>query len=241
VVRTGLSPGVVGDLVAKLCADGRAVSLGAGQGVILDAGHHAGLREAFVAMLDDYHRSNPLSLGMPREELLQRLAPGEASAVGRLILEGLAADGKVRLEKDLAAAAGHAVALGPAEERIREALEEQYRAADLNPPTLDEAVAARSLDAAAARRIYHLLLSRGRLVRIKDGKVFDAGAIERLKARLWELRKTRPVIDVAAFKELTGTSRKNAIPLLEHMDAERVTRRRQNDREILPPPGAETH
>ena len=40
-----------------------------------------------------------------------------------------------------------------------------------------------------------------------------------LKSRLWAMRPTRPVIDIGAFKELTGTSRKNAIPLLEHLDA----------------------
>jgi len=53
-------------------------------------------------------------------------------------------------------------------------------------------------------------------VRIPDGKVFHAGALEELKRRLWEQSATRPTIDISEFKELSGTSRKNAIPLLEH-------------------------
>jgi selenocysteine-specific elongation factor len=42
-----------------------------------------------------------------------------------------------------------------------------------------------------------------------------------------------PNIDVGRFKELTGVSRKYAIPLLEYLDRERVTRRVGNERIIL--------
>ena len=42
-----------------------------------------------------------------------------------------------------------------------------------------------------------------------------------------------PKIDVARFKELTGVSRKYAIPLLEYLDREHVTRRVGDVREIL--------
>ena len=48
-------------------------------------------------------------------------------------------------------------------------------------------------------------------------------------------RAEEPLIDVAWFKEVTGTSRRTAIPLLEFLDAERVTTRRGNQRYIQPP------
>ncbi|MEK7283763.1 MAG: SelB C-terminal domain-containing protein [Acidobacteriota bacterium] len=48
-------------------------------------------------------------------------------------------------------------------------------------------------------------------------------------------------MDISEFKELSGTSRKNAIPLLEHFDQMRVTRREGNKRLILPPPGPAAH
>ena len=76
--------------------------------------------------------------------------------------------------------------------------------------------------------MFHLLLSRGRLIRIQDGKVFHASAIEDLKNRLWKLRESNPIIEIAEFKDLSGTSRKNAIPLLQHFDQMRVTRRDGN-------------
>jgi selenocysteine-specific elongation factor len=175
---------------------------------------------------------------MPREELLRRLAPQGSLEVARAILDEMAKEGTVRLEREFAAAAGHRVELGPDEERIRMEIDGRFEAAGLNPPGLEQIVGSAGFDAVKAQRIYHLLVANGRLVRIKDGKVFHATAIEGLKRLLWKTRLSREIIDVAAFKELTGTSRKLAIPLLEHMDAEKVTRRRQNDREILPPHGS---
>jgi selenocysteine-specific elongation factor len=81
--------------------------------------------------------------------------------------------------------------------------------------------------------VFELLLAQGALVRIPDGKVFHAAALRDLRERLRAYRARSATIDVGAFKELAGVTRKHAIPLLEHLDAERVTRRRGNLREIL--------
>jgi len=40
-------------------------------------------------------------------------------------------------------------------------------------------------------------------------------------------------IDVATFKALTGLTRKHAIPLLEYLDRERITRKEGDARVIL--------
>ena len=53
-------------------------------------------------------------------------------------------------------------------------------------------------------------------------------------APLIAAQKTKsPRMDVATFKELTGVSRKYAIPLLEYLDREHITRRVGDAREIL--------
>jgi len=240
VVRTGLTPGAVGALMKSLIGDGSAMVLGDRAPVYLDAAgferHRARVRE----VLAGHHAEHPLMMGLGREELRERALPGVAPDVARALLDRLATARDIRLEKELAALPTHEVAVAGEDEALLLLVESAFGEAGLNPPTLEEVIAARRLHAAKAQRIYHLLLSRGRLVRIRDGTVYHAEAVARLKESLWKLREERAVIDVAAFKELTGTSRKNAIPLLEHLDAERVTRRRGNDREILPPPGAAT-
>jgi len=238
VVRTGRTPAEIGHVADRLARAGTVVPTGDRAGTLLHARWYERHRQNVLSILAEHHRANPLMIGLAREELRERILPGGAPEIARFVLERMSQAGEVRLEKEIAAAATHQISLGAEEERILDLVESSFRDAGLNPAGLDEIVAGNGLDAARAQRIYHLLLSRGRLVKIKGGTVFHAETLERLKEALWDLRSTRPVIDVAAFKELTGTSRKNAIPLLEHLDAERVTRRRGNDREILPPPGA---
>ena len=86
---------------------------------------------------------------------------------------------------------------------------------------------------ASAKKIVDLLVARGSLVRIQDGKLFHAGALQGLVAKLAAYAAESRTIDVAGFKTLAGITRKNAIPLLEHFDAQRITRRVGNNREIL--------
>ncbi|MEJ7617617.1 MAG: SelB C-terminal domain-containing protein [Pyrinomonadaceae bacterium] len=132
--------------------------------------------------------------------------------------------------------------LSDADAELQHMLEETYRAARLEAPTTEEALARATKSAnrptAAvdqARKIMQLLINAGTLVHVGDF-YFHRGALEDLTARLREYAARRHAdrtIDVAAFKELSGVSRKYAIPLLEHLDRTRVTRRAGDRRIIL--------
>jgi selenocysteine-specific elongation factor len=186
--------------------------------------------------LEEFHRREPLQEGLPREELRTRLFSRSHPEVFRCLLAEMAEKGVLRADRDRVSLASHRIALAPQESALMEAIEARYAAAGANPPDLDELVRDLKADAKRAEKLFHLLLARGRLVRIQDGKVFHARALEDLKRLLWERRAKSPVIEIAEFKDLSGTSRKNAIPLLEHFDQVRVTRREGNRRVILPPP-----
>jgi len=202
--------------------------------VAADAWHD--MARQVVASLEEFHRKEPLKEGLAREELRTRLFARLHSDTFKFLLADLAQKGTVRPDKDRLALASHRIALSPKETALMEQIEERFAASGTNPPELDEVIAALEADPGPAQRLFHLLLQRGRLVRIPDGKVFHAGALDDLRRRLWEQRAAKPMIDISEFKELSGTSRKNAIPLLEHFDQTRVTRREGNKRIILPPP-----
>jgi selenocysteine-specific elongation factor len=89
------------------------------------------------------------------------------------------------------------------------------------------------VDKVRAQKIVTLLLRDKVLVKIADNLVFHQRALQDLRQRI-ALEKTKsPRMDVARFKDLTGVSRKYAIPLLEYLDRERVTRRVGDERVIL--------
>jgi selenocysteine-specific elongation factor len=233
---TGLDPGESARCLEGLVRSGEVVALPAPAVRYVAGEAWRDLSRKVVAELEAFHRKEPLKEGFPREELRNRLFDRHHPDVFKFLLADLIRGGALRVEKDRVALASHRIALSPQEAELTEQIEACFAAGGANPPEPDEVAEALRADPAQVTRLFHLLLSRGRLMRIQDGKVFHARAIEELKRRLWEQRTRSPVIDISEFKELSGTSRKNAIPLLEHFDQVRVTRREGNKRLILPRP-----
>jgi selenocysteine-specific elongation factor len=126
---------------------------------------------------------------------------------------------------------GHAVVLQQDEEQARSAIERAFETAGLAVPALAEVLAKSGVEARRARSLLEILLREKRLFRINEELVFHHTAIEQLKQMLAGRRGTR--FQVGTFKEWTGISRKYAIPLLEFLDREHVTRRAGDERVIL--------
>jgi selenocysteine-specific elongation factor len=136
-------------------------------------------------------------------------------------------------------AGNHDLSLSTADAELRDRLEKIYRDAALEAPTFDEA-SERAGQAPSrrthARKILQLLLDAGQLVRVRDELFFHREALEGLVRGLRDYASRHEpgrLIDVAAFKELSGVSRKYAIPLLEYFDREHITRRAGDSRVIL--------
>jgi selenocysteine-specific elongation factor len=86
------------------------------------------------------------------------------------------------------------------------------------------------------RKVLQLLIDGRIVVRVQGELFFHRDALNRLIGRLKEFADQHEpdrTIDVAKFKELAGVSRKYAIPLLEFLDRERITRRAGDRRAIL--------
>jgi selenocysteine-specific elongation factor len=131
----------------------------------------------------------------------------------------------------------HRVALSAEEQAAKDHLADIYARAALQPISLEEAVAQAVLqcgiDAARAQRFAQMLVTSGELIKIAD-LIFHRSAIDGLRQTLQRHKAEHGAkLDVGVFKDLTGVSRKYAIPLLEYLDRQRVTRRVGDAREIL--------
>jgi selenocysteine-specific elongation factor len=193
------------------------------------------LEQRLLGLLADHHRAEPLAEGMPREEARERVFARAGSGVFEHVLNGLAARGKI-VARDRLALAGHHLALSPEEARARDAIERAFREAGLKPPDQAALVAALGVRRDVADRMIKLLLRQKALVRV-DTLVFHEEALGRLKEEVAALKAALPVgevrLDVATFKERYGISRKFAIPLLEYLDRERLTRRVGDSRIVI--------
>jgi len=197
------------------------------------------LLRAAVEEVEAYHRREPLARGLARETLRERVFAHAAPEIFRAVLQQSEIRGALVSERDVVRAPWHGLTLSTADAETHERLENVYRQAALEAPTVDEALARAGILPAQrerGRKLLQLLIDRGALVRVQNDLFFHRAALDHLIGRLREYaarQEPQRLVDVATFKELAGISRKYAIPLLEYLDRERVTRRAGDKRIIL--------
>lgn len=232
VRRLGASSDALERIVEQLEADGAAVRVGDRlvAPAVLDAG-----RDHLLAALSTYHRDHPLSEGLPREEARERLFRHADGSVFERVLADLVAGDRIAARGHLALVS-HRVSLSADEERARDAIAEAVRQGGLAPPDAAGLAALGGVDAAVGNRVVKLLIRQKVLVKV-DALVFHAETLLRLKTEVSALKpegSVEPVrVDVGTFKERYDITRKYAIPLLEFLDRERVTRRVGQGRVVL--------
>ncbi len=233
VSRSGWLESEVRETAAKLAQAGTLRILGQQSLVVTSA---AGLAECVGRMraeIEKFHSANPLVEGIPKEDLRARAAADARPEVFRAALDALASSGGIVLSGDIVKRAGREIALLPEEARAKEQIEQAFSTAGLTVPSLKEVLAKLPVEARRAQKLLQILLREQVLVKVSEDLVFHRAAMARLRELLADYKKKRGErLPIAAFKELTGISRKYAIPLLEHLDRERVTRRVGDERII---------
>ena len=189
------------------------------------------LRSDMVGAVDRFHKKNPLVGGIGREELRAQVNAG--AEVFEAVTALLVKDKKIETAGDVVRLPGRGVAMKDDEAESKRKIEDAFASAGLKVPALQEVLAGMKVDKVRAQKIVTLLLRDKRLIKISDELVFHGSALEELRRQMAAYKVKSAKIDVAAFKELTGVTRKYAIPLLEYLDRERVTKRVGDAREIL--------
>ena len=196
-----------------------------------------GLETRVVAEVTAHHQREPLARGLAKEVLRERFFAGVAADSFRAMLAEFERRGSVVVEKDIVRRREHLRELSDDDARKRDLLEKGFRESGLAPPAIAEALAKAGLNTSAqhARTILQLLVDSGALVKVHGEMIFHRSALDDLTVKLRAHAEQTPdrVIDVGAFKELAGISRKYAIPLLEYFDRQRVTRREGERRVVL--------
>jgi len=224
VARTGRLPGEI----AAAAAQAPLIALSQPQPWYIDRAWFQASRDRLARTVRDFHKSNPLLPGIAKQDLRSRELPDAPL----FVVDALLADAKdLVVEGETVRSRGHAVVLQQDEQEARAAMEQAFEQAGLAVPALAEVLAKSCVEARRARSLLEILLREKKLVRINEELVFHHGAIEQLKQMLAGRRGEH--FQVGAFKEWTGISRKYAIPLLEFLDRERITRREGDQRVVL--------
>jgi selenocysteine-specific elongation factor len=222
VARTGL----VEAEIAAAAARAPLLTIPQPQPWYVDRAWFQAARGRMVETVREFHRQHPLQPGIARPDLRPAGAPP-------FVLDALLADaaGEIVTEGDTVRLRGRTVVLNADERQARAAIEGAFQQAGLAAPSVAQVLAKSGVEQARARSLLQILLREKRLVRIHDEMVIHNSAIEELRRMLAARKPAR--FNVGTFKEWTGVSRKYAIPLLEFLDRERITRREGEERLIL--------
>jgi selenocysteine-specific elongation factor len=241
--RTGWSLAEIGRRAQAATKEHRLLALGNHGSLLVDAEHFRTLTSRILTSLEDFHTRNPLVQGLGKEDLRGRLASrsNHRSGVSRLpspalfnaTLQALVAERKVQIQGELVRLAGREVQLNAEEVAAKERISRAFEQAGLSVPPATEVLARLSVDRTRAQKILQILLRARTLVKVSDDLLFHYSALDRLRGLLAQRKAKSERMDVAAFKEMTGVTRKYAIPLLEYLDREHVTRRVGDVRIIL--------
>ena len=200
-------------------------------GVLVSQAAFGQASERAVSLVKAFHDANPLVAGTSKEELRGRLGAGPE--VFEALLSHAVKQKKIEIAGEALRLPGRGVVMKDDEAESKKIIEQAFASAGLQVPSLGEVLAGLKVDKTRAQKIVTLLLRDKVLVKLSDELVFHQVALAGLRQKIAELKKTASKIDVGRFKEITGVSRKYAIPLLEYLDRERVTRRVGNERVIL--------
>ncbi|CAN5830620.1 selenocysteine-specific translation elongation factor [soil metagenome] len=177
---------------------------------------------AALAALREHHAAHPVER-IASKDVAARAAVGAGcpqGAVGRL-LDALVARGELAAERGGLRDPAHTVALDPAQRAARAALLAALSAQPFAPPRLSEAAAA----AGASEALVRELEAAGELVRLGADIAVVTAALDEATRRLRAAFAAEGPLTAARAKDVLGTSRKYALPLLEHLDRLGRTRR----------------
>lgn len=234
VARTGWTEKEIQGALEKLQGTGRVRIVSSEPLVLISGRLFEEARKKITEKVERFQKENPLLPGIAREDLRASLGKRVRSETFRAALEELAAQKKLDAQGEFVKKAGSEIALLPEESKAKEQIEAAFASASLAVPSVKEVLAKLTVEAKRAEKLLQILLREKNLVRVSPELVFHRQALAQLKEQLSVYKKAKSDrITVPIFKELTGITRKYAIPLLEYLDRERVTRRVGEERVIL--------
>jgi selenocysteine-specific elongation factor len=196
------------------------------------------LAKLLLEELARFHSANPLVAGLPKEELRAKLGEGKAHTIPspallNALLQDLTVREKVGIQGETVRLGGQTIQMSAEEIAARDQIAAAFEKAGLTVPSAREVLATLRLERTHAEKLLRILLKENVLHKVTEDLIFHQSALRQLREIVAQRKAKNNRLDVTAFKEMTGLSRKYAIPLLEYLDRERVTRRDGDTRIIL--------
>ncbi len=218
LAQSDLPPTEAGPVIESLIQQGKVISIGQGERCLLfTAAGWEKLAKKTAAAVQDYHLKFPARTGIPRVELGSRLKLGTYVSA---IMQRLAGQDIIVEEGAAVSLPGHRVQLTTAQQARVDAFLGSLLKEPYSPPS----------ELIPEPELLNLLIEQRKVVKVSDGVVFATSAYNDMVERVKAYIKAHSKVSVAEVRDLFKTSRKYALPFLEHLDQQKITRRVGDER-----------
>jgi selenocysteine-specific elongation factor len=204
---------------SSLLADGHVIPLTSDRQlpiVITTVGYEEVMRRV-ETLLTHYHHHQPLRRGMSKEELRSRMGSVVPPKMFPHLMEQAVSRGAVAEDATTYRLPSHKPTYTPTQQRQVDELRRALATSPYAPPS--------PADAGVDPEVVASLVDAGELVKLDDSIYYTRATYDEMVSRVLQTIDEQGEINVAAMRDIFGTTRKYAIPLLEHLDDQKITRR----------------
>lgn len=218
---TNISKKKLDELISELKARQRIVLFDKEKNTLIHADFLDKAKDEILKTITQYHKDFPLKAGLLKEELRSKSTGARNPKLFNYLLNHLSRENIIAQEKEAVRLKDHQVTLAQDQEKTRRKLEERYLKSGLQPPYFKELND--EFPGNVGHEVLEVMVKDGVLLKIKEDLFFHRKAIEELEGRLVNFLKEHGTITTPQFKEMTGTSRKYTIPIIEYFDRAQLT------------------
>lgn len=231
IERAEIKADLVKENIARLIDDG-AVLVVVAEGVerFITSDHYEELKTSIKDYLGAWREKHPIALGVNKETLRSQLLWDLPAKTTEVLLARLRNDGIILIDGDLIKEVDAKLKLTPEQEDVKKKIAEVFARSGYQPPTLLMLQEKVKKEGKELLPLLKILEAEKVLVQVQQGLYFSFQAFEEAVAKVRDFIGRNGQVTVADFRDMVNTSRKFALPLLEYMDKEKITKRAGDSR-----------
>jgi selenocysteine-specific elongation factor len=187
-----------------------------------------GLKNRVIEAITDFHKRNPLLLGIKKSELFKQISIDEN--LGDWILKELKKKGTIFIQNEKVALSDYKISLTDKQKEVIEKIEDIFVERAFKPPTFKELVSNLKTEESEAKNLIEFLIDQHKLIVVSQDMIFHREIIERGEKVIRDFLMKKGKATVSEIKDILNTSRKWVLPLLNYYDRIKITKRKDDYR-----------
>lgn len=218
-------------IIESLIDEGRVIKLG--DDYVVHISVYTGCKARIMDFVSKFHEKNPLKAGIPPEQIRSSVMKQLDNRQFNLILNQLLQNDDIRSFGNLVSEKEFSPIFTPKQKQFTDDLTKILMESGINVPSISDIIGKTEIPPNEAKEIVELLSVRNEITKINDDIYLHSRVVERLKTVILNHLESNESITVSQFRDITNSSRKYALPILEYFDSIRFTRRVGDKRKLI--------